>query len=65
MEKTETELSAYGKFHCALSGFDVYLNGEKISKWEAFAAGITNANLILKNKTVYNLLPKENVHAEI
>ena len=51
----ETAADKFLTFHCALLGYNIYLNNVKKEKYEVFASGITNAQLILKGKTAYKL----------
>ncbi|MFD1292665.1 hypothetical protein ACFQ5N_02345 [Lutibacter holmesii] len=63
--KKDEPFSLYAKFHFALEGFDIWSNGQKFNRWEVFASGITNAELLFNNKTIYELLPKEDVFGEV
>lgn len=42
----DTESSKYLRFHLRLMGWDFYLNGNKVSRWELFA----------RNQDLYKLL---------
>lgn len=46
------EVSEFAKFHSALNGYDLFTRkGIQIDKWDAWACGYTNADLILNNSS--------------
>ena len=65
MNIEETTADKFYKFHTALMGYDILLNNEKQLKWEVFASGITNADLLLKDKTIYNVVEREDIYKDL
>jgi len=58
-EAERTPWSRFAEYHLALNGYDLYLRGYSIDKWEVFARGYKDANRILSGKSVVTCRKRE------
>lgn len=59
----QESLSEYAKFHLALDGFDVYLHGSLMYRWQLFAAKVNVDDLLNERLPGFEVKPKEDIYS--